>query len=68
MPQTIDLKDLYEELKKIERAMVTKEELNRFIETLEVLSNEDTMSQIAGSEEDIKEGKVKKIESVDDLE
>tara|TARA_Y100000310_G_C20593924_1_gene769521 strand:+ start:672 stop:878 length:207 start_codon:yes stop_codon:yes gene_type:complete len=68
MEQTIDLKDLYMELKKIERAMVTKDELNRLVETIEIMSSEDTMGQIAASEKDIGEGNVKEIDSVDDLE
>ena len=48
--------------------MVTKEELNSAIETIAILSNEDTMRQIVESEEDIKAGRFKEIESVDDLE
>ena len=47
--------------------MITKEEMNRFIETMEILSNEETMEQIRKSEQDIKIGKVKEITSVRDL-
>ena len=37
------------------------------IETLCILSNEDTMNQIESSENDIKKGKFKQITSVEDL-
>jgi hypothetical protein len=68
MPGTIDLRDSYIELKKMEKSKVTKEELNRLIETLEIVSNNDTMNQIDSSEKDIEEGNVKEIDSVNDIE
>ncbi len=67
MEDTIRLEDLYRELKKIEQAMITKAEMNSMIETIAILSNKDTMRQIIASEKNIKSGKVKKIESVNDL-
>jgi hypothetical protein len=68
MEQTIDLKDLYMELKKIERAMVTKDELNKLVDSIEIMSNGDTMNQVLASEKDIEEGNVKEIDSVNDIE
>ena len=67
MEQTVSLADLYRELKKIEQVMVTKAELNNFVETVAVLSNEQTMNQIQSSEADISSGRTKKIVSVHDI-
>ena len=58
------LDDLYKEIKSIQRRMVTKEELESFIETVMILSNEGTISQIEESEKDIVAGRVKRIDSV----
>ena len=67
MENAIKLEDVYRELKKIEQAMITKAEMNSMIETIAILSNKDTMKQIIASEKDIKAGKVKKINSINDL-
>ena len=67
LKNTISLMDVYRELKRIEQNMVTKTELNNAIETLSVLSNEETMKQIEKSEEDIKRGRIKRINSVNDI-
>ena len=42
-------------------------EVESLIETIEILSDEDLIRQIKGSERDIKEGKVHEIKSTDDL-
>ena len=65
--ETINLTDVYKKLKEIERNMATKEELANAMETICILSNEDTMQQIESSECDIKEGKFKQVRSVEDL-
>jgi len=67
MEKTITLQDLYRELKRIEANMITKEQLNSIIETIEILGNEDTMDQIRESELNIKKGDIKEIESTEDL-
>ena len=67
MEQTANLNDLYRELKAIQKSMVTKEELERFIETFEIVSNKKTMKQVDSSEKDIREGKVKKINSIHEI-
>ena len=51
----------------IEEKMVTKEELEALIDTVEILGNPATMAQIRASEADIKAGRVKEIRSVEDL-
>jgi len=67
MEKTITLQDLYKELKRIEANMITKEQLNSLIETIEILGNEDTMEQIRESERNIKNGDIREIESAEDL-
>ena len=67
MESTIKLEDLYKELKKIEQNMMTKTEMNSMIETIAILANKDTMRQIRTSEKNIKAGKIKKINSINDL-
>ncbi len=64
---SINLMDVYNKLKEIERNMATKEELANAMETLFILSNEDTMGQVLSSENDIKRGKFKEVRSVEDL-
>jgi len=67
METIINLSDVYKKLKEIERNMATKQELAEAIETVCILSNEDTISQIESSEKDIKRGKFKEISSIEDL-
>ena len=67
MEQTVDLKKVYNELKKIKSTMITKEEMNSFLETISIVSNEDTMKQIQNSEQDIKVGKIREVNSSNDL-
>jgi len=42
-------------------------EVESLIETVEILSDENLMKQMRGSEKDLKEGKVREITSTDDL-
>ena len=67
MEETINMGKIYTELKKIEDRMVTKEEINRLLETLEIMSNEGTMNQISSSEKDVELGRTKEINSVSDI-
>ncbi len=63
----MNLSDVYNKLEEIERNMATKQELAQTMETICILSNEDTMSQIESSENNIERGKFKQIRSVEDL-
>jgi len=63
--KTID--DLYSKLESLEENMVRKEELDSYIETIEVLSNSKTIKMIRDSRNDILDEKIKKIESFDEL-
>jgi len=67
MEKMIGLQEVYEKLRAIERAMVTKKEIESALESVMVYSNDDTMRQIEESEKDVKSGKVKKISSVKDI-
>lgn len=67
MTEAVSMKEVYEELKKIERNMATKTELESLADTIEILSNPETMKQLVGSAEDIRKGKVKQITSAQDL-
>lgn len=67
MAQTISMKRIYDELKKIEKTMVTKAEIESLTETIEIMSNPETMKQIAESNKDIEQGRVKEINSAKDL-
>ena len=67
MEQTINLNELHNELKKIKNNMVTKKEMNKFMETFAIMSNENTMKQIQNSEQDIKDEKIREINSLNDL-
>ncbi len=64
---SITLKHVYDELKRIESNMITKEELQRLIDTVEIMGNNDTMQQLTQSAEDIREGRVKDVNSVKNL-
>lgn len=65
--ESINLLDIYKKLKEIEMNMATKKELEEALETFCIISNEDTIRQIASSEEDIKRGSFKEIISAEDL-
>lgn len=67
MAESISIKKVYEELKRIEKKMVTKKEIESLTTTLSIINNPYTMRQIADSMEDIKKGKVKEVNSVKDL-
>ena len=67
MAGTVTIEDVYQELKTIERTMVTREDLDALIDTVEILSNPKTMAALRKSDLDIKEGRVKEVSSVEDL-
>lgn len=67
MAQAISLKQVYEKLKVIEEKMITEQKLSEYLETIEIISNSDTMDSIKKSREDISKGRIKKISSVKDI-
>jgi hypothetical protein len=67
MAGSITIEDVYQELKTIERTMVTREDLDALIDSVEILSNPKTMEALRRSDLDIKEGRVKKVSSVEEM-
>ena len=67
MSETVTIGQVFDELKKIESNMITKDELERFFETVEILNNPEVVRQLKESKEDIRYGKFKAITSVNDL-
>ena len=67
MKKTIDLEHIYNELVKIKSAIITRDEMDGFLETVAILSNPSTMKQIIASQRDIGLGNVKEINSVSDF-
>ena len=64
---SVTIQEVYHKLLSIEEHMVTKEELEPLIETIEILSNRETMEALSNSDDDIKKGNVKSINGIDDL-
>lgn len=46
---------------------ISKKEYEEMKETIEILQNSEIMNQILESERNIREGKIKKIDSVNDI-
>jgi len=67
MTGSITIEDIYQELKTIERKMVTREDLNTLIDTVEILRNPKTMAALRKSDLDIKKGRIKEVSSVEEL-
>ncbi len=67
MTESITIEDVYQELKAIERKMVTREDLDALIDSVEILSSPKTMEALRKSDLDIKEGRVREISSVEEL-
>lgn len=64
---TVTIQEVYDKLLLIEEHMVTKEELEPIVDTIEILSSPATMQALARSDEDIRNGKIRKISGIDDL-
>jgi hypothetical protein len=67
MMESITIEDIYQELKAIERKMVTREDLEALIDSVEILSDPKMMEALRKSDLDVKEGRVKKVSSVEEL-
>lgn len=64
---TVTIQEVYDKLLSIEAHMVTKEEFEPLVDTIEILSNPVTIQALVRSDEDIKNGRVRKISGIDDL-
>ncbi|GBE18247.1 hypothetical protein BMS3Abin16_00839 [archaeon BMS3Abin16] len=67
MTDSVTLEDVYRELKRLEEKMVTREDVEALVDSVEILSNPQTMKVLQKSDEDIKAGRVKDAASVKDL-
>jgi hypothetical protein len=67
MESQFNSEKIYKKLLEMQKNMITRNEMNNFIETIQILSNSETMKQIQESEKNIEEGDVWEINSVSDL-
>jgi hypothetical protein len=67
MPESITIEDVYHELLVIERKMVTRDDLDALVDSVEILSNPKTMEALRKSDLDIKEGRIKEVSSVEEM-
>ena len=67
MPELVTIQDVYETLKRIEEKMVTREEVDALIDSVEILNNPKTMEALHKSDQDIEAGRVKVVTSVKEL-
>jgi len=67
MSESATINDVYRELMEIKEQMISKKEMAGIIDTLEILHNHKTMSQIHSSESDIKLKRIKTVNTVKDL-
>jgi CBS-domain-containing membrane protein len=67
MPEVVTIQDIYKALKRIEEKMITREDVEAIIDSVEILSNPKTMKALHESDQDIKAGHVKEIASVKEL-
>jgi len=67
MPELVTIQEVYETLKRIEEKMVTREEVEALIDSVEILNNPKTMEALHKSDQDIEAGRVKVVTSVKEL-
>lgn len=67
MSSGVTIEQVYQEIKKIREDMVRKEDLEALVDTVEILSNPSKMQSLQKSDQDIRDGRVKEITSVEDL-
>ena len=66
MHEPVTIQDVYEALKRVGEKMVTREDIDALIDSVEILSNPKTMAARHKSDQDIKAGRVKEVTSVED--
>ncbi len=67
MTDSVTIDDVYQELKRLEEKMVTREDIEALIDSVEILSNPKTMTALRKSDKDIKAGRVKEVTSVEEM-
>jgi len=59
MTQIVTIEYVYQEIKAIEKTMVTREDLDVLIDSIKIIRNPETMEALHKSDIDIKEGRYK---------
>ncbi|MFQ6136999.1 MAG: hypothetical protein ACE5PM_07450 [Candidatus Hydrothermarchaeales archaeon] len=67
MTDSVTIEDIYQELKRLEEKMVTREDIEALVDSIEILSDPKTTEALRKSDRDIKAGRVKDVTSVKDL-
>ncbi len=67
MTGLVTIEDVYQGLKRMEEKMVTREDIEALIDSVEILSNPKTMEALRKSDRDVKAGRVREVTSVKDL-
>ena len=67
MQETTIINKIYNKLKNIEKNMITRKDMDKLVDTLEIMQSPDTMEQLKASNEDKKQGGIKVITSMKDL-
>ncbi|UZE92138.1 MAG: hypothetical protein IB616_05355 [Methanosarcinales archaeon] len=67
MTGLVTIEDVYQGLKRMEEKMVTREDIELLIDSVEILSNPKTMEALRKSDRDVKAGRVREVTSVKDL-
>ena len=61
------LQDIFREIQQIRKEMVHREDIESLIDTIELMGSPEKMALLQKSEADIRKGRVKEVDSVDDL-
>ena len=64
MHKSVTIQDVYEALKRVEEKMVTREDIEALVDSVEILRNPKTMEALRKSDRDIKACRVKEVTSV----
>jgi len=67
MSSGVTIEDVYHEIQLIKKTMVRRQDLESLIDTVEIMSNQETMDILKKSDADIIHGRTREISSVDDL-
>jgi len=67
MSSGVTIEDVYHEIQLIKKTMVRRQDLKSHIDTVEIMSNQETRHILKKSDADIIHGRIREISSVDDL-
>jgi antitoxin YefM len=61
MHEPVTIQDIYKALRRVEEKMVTREDIDALIDSVEILSNPKTMAALHKSDQDIKQVGLRKL-------